>query len=81
MRETMQFHPSFFVDQLISTGLWPLHSPDLSSLDFHLWGHLKDKVFRTAPATIHEFKARITEEIKKMDCSVKNVFSNLIKCG
>jgi hypothetical protein len=25
-------------DRIISTGLWPLRSPDLSVCDFYLWG-------------------------------------------
>ncbi|KAG8309961.1 hypothetical protein J6590_073086 [Homalodisca vitripennis] len=28
---------------------WSAHSPDLSPMDFFLWGYLKDKVYRTKP--------------------------------
>ncbi len=78
-KETMQFLQSVFADQLISTDLQFPHSPDLSPLDFHLWDHLKDSVFRISPATIGELKARITEEINKIDGRMlENVFSNLI---
>ncbi len=76
----MQFLQSFFVGPLISTGLEPPNSADLSLLNFHLCGHLKDKVFGTASANIDELKARITKRINKIDSSMlKNVFSNLIK--
>lgn len=40
---------------------WPPRSPDLTPLDFFLWGFLKDKVFRTAPANLQEMQDRILE--------------------
>jgi hypothetical protein len=33
-----------FNDRIISTGLWPPRSSDLSVCDFYLWGILKGKV-------------------------------------
>lgn len=41
--------------------LWPPRSPDLTPLDFFLWGYLKDKVFRTDPADLQEMRDRIAE--------------------
>lgn len=41
--------------------LWPPRSPDLTPLDFFLWGFLKDKVFRTSPDTLQEMENRIME--------------------
>lgn len=43
---------------------WPPHSPDLSPLDFFLWGHLKDKVYKPTPTTTDELKAAIKREIR-----------------
>lgn len=40
---------------------WPPRSPDLTPLDYFLWGFLKDKVFRTVPANLQEMKTRIEE--------------------
>lgn len=40
---------------------WPPRSPDLTPLDYFLWGFLKDRVFRTAPADLQEMKTRIEE--------------------
>jgi len=37
---------------------WPPRSPDITLLDFFLWGYVKDKVFSTR---ITNLKARITE--------------------
>ncbi len=41
--------------------LWPPRSPDLTPLDFFLWGYLKDRVFRTKPANLQEMQNRIIE--------------------
>lgn len=41
---------------------WPARSPDLSPLDFFLWGHLKSKVYTTEPESLEELRRRIVEE-------------------
>lgn len=38
---------------------WPPRSPDLTPLDFFLWGYLKDRVFRTNCDNIQEMEDRI----------------------
>lgn len=38
---------------------WPARSPDLTPLDFFLWGHLKDLVFVTPPENIDDLRVRI----------------------
>lgn len=43
----------------LGTIAWPPRSPDLTLLDFFLWGFLKDRVFRTLPGTIQEMENRI----------------------
>lgn len=43
---------------------WPARSPDLSPLDFFVWGHLGTQVYdlvRGQPVTVEELRARITE--------------------
>jgi hypothetical protein len=40
---------------------WPPRSPDITPLDFFLWGYVKDKVFSTPVPDITNLKARITE--------------------
>ena len=37
----------------------PTRSPDLTPLDFYLWGTLKDVVYRKKPATLGELRAEI----------------------
>ncbi len=39
---------------------WPAYSPDLSALDFWLWGMLKNRVYGTPIANLEELKTRIT---------------------
>lgn len=38
---------------------WPARSPDLSKLDFFLWGFLKSKVYLTPPTTPEDMRNRI----------------------
>uniref|UniRef100_A0AAF5DK87 Transposable element Tc3 transposase n=1 Tax=Strongyloides stercoralis TaxID=6248 RepID=A0AAF5DK87_STRER len=42
---------------------WPSRSPDLSPLDFFLWGYLKDRVYRNKPEMIEDLKENIETEI------------------
>ncbi len=64
--QTMESLLEFFNDRLVPVGLWPPQSPDLTPLDFFLWGHLKNKIFVTPPATIEELKRLITVEIQNI---------------
>lgn len=50
--------------EMFDCGLaWPPYSPDLSPLDFFLWGYVKDKVYQENPKTLTELKNRIIELI------------------
>lgn len=42
---------------------WPARSPDLTVLDFYLWGRLKDIVFQTRPTTPENMVERIQNAI------------------
>ena len=53
-----------FSDRLISQKTafpWPARSPDLSPLDFFLWGFLKGRIYRVQPQTLTELKDSISE--------------------
>lgn len=39
--------------------LWPARSPDLTPLDYFLWGHVKTVVYSTTPTTPDDMKNRI----------------------
>ena len=57
--ETMHFLREFFGERIISKGLWPPRSPDLSFPDFFLWGYLQGKVYKNTPHTLEELKRYI----------------------
>jgi len=40
---------------------WPPRSPDITPLEFFLWGYAKDKVFSSPVPDITNLKARITD--------------------
>lgn len=42
---------------------WPPGSPDLSPIDFFLWGYLKTKDYETNPRSIDELKGSIRREM------------------
>ena len=48
---------------------WPPRSPDLSPLDFFLWGQLKATVFAQAPRTLRHLRSKITKAIKDISSS------------
>ncbi len=50
-KDTMAALKSFFDDRL-SSGLWPPRSPDLSPLNYFLWGYLGDRVIKHTQACI-----------------------------
>lgn len=51
-----------FNDMWIGRGAaiaWPARSPDLTGMDFFLWGYVKDIVYRDTPTTVDDMKNRI----------------------
>jgi hypothetical protein len=70
--------------RVIRRGLWPLHSPDLTSCDSYLWGILKDKLYKTNPHTLEELKNNIHREnstiSKQEHQKVNNVFRSRTHC-
>lgn len=46
---------------------WPARSPDMTPLDYFLWGYLKSKVYATQPQTLEELRNRILREAGVID--------------
>ena len=68
----------FQKEKIISKSLWPPRSPDITPLDFFVFGFLKSKVFQNGPTTINELKENIRQEVRNIPASVlKNTFSSL----
>ena len=42
---------------------WPARSPDMTPLDFYLWGHLKQLVYARHPRTVEDIKDFIRDAI------------------
>ena len=61
---------------------WPPRSPDLTPLDFFLWGHLKAKVYVTSPANLEDLRRRITvrmEELRQDRGMVRRAVRNMLR--
>ena len=62
-----------FGNRVVRTGHqidWPALSPDLSSLDFYLWGTVKQRVYRQGPpASLRQLRNRITDAFNEIRCT------------
>lgn len=45
---------------------WPARSPDLTPLDFWLWGYLQDRVYLTAPQNVNDLRNKIIETCREI---------------
>uniref|UniRef100_A0A1B6HYH3 DUF4817 domain-containing protein n=1 Tax=Homalodisca liturata TaxID=320908 RepID=A0A1B6HYH3_9HEMI len=64
---------------------WPPRSPDLSPIDYFLWGHLKSNVYRRKPHNLEDLRNRIIEEIaliteEMLGNSVESFYTRLAHC-
>ena len=77
---TMVIQHEFFSENLISKGLWPPRSPDLTSPDFFLWGYLKDAVYRSNPRDLKQLKMNITGAIEELnEGTLRKIARNMVK--
>lgn len=58
------------------TIAWPPRCPDLTPLDFFLWGYLKNRVYKNRSRNIDEIKQKIREEINLLNTKPE-IFSRL----
>ena len=64
---------------------WPARSPDLSPMDFFLWGVLKDMVYKEKPRTIPDIRRVIADKIATIDMELcqkvcHSVAARLVSC-
>lgn len=59
------------------TIFWPARSPDLTPMDFFLWGTLKDIVYKNKPSTVLEVHQRVHAAINHLNET--NYVSNAIR--
>ena len=50
---------------------WPARSPDLTPLDYWLWGDVKSKVYTAPIASLSELRTRIEEEIGRISAATR----------
>lgn len=68
-KRSLEWLEEHFPDRHISLKSaveWAPHSPDLSPLDFFLWGFLKDCVYAGNPGSTQELKDAISDEIRRL---------------
>ena len=74
----------FFKDRIISRRadvVWPARSWDLTSLNYYLWGAVKDKCYANKPETIQALKDNICEAIFEIQLhTIDNVLKNWTDC-
>ena len=67
-----------FEQRLITKGLWPPRSPNLTPLDSFAFGYIKDTVFSKNPHTLDELRTMVTDVIQNIPREVLiNVFQNM----
>jgi len=60
---------------------WALRSPDLSPLDFFVWGYIKGEVYKQRVQNVDELKAKIQEAASHITKEMlENVYENCLHC-
>jgi hypothetical protein len=68
-----------FENQIISKGIWPPWSPELTHLDYYLWGPVRGTFYKDSPQNLFELKeaiANFTRNISLIELS--HVIANKI---
>lgn len=59
---------------------WPARSPDLTPLDYFLWGYIKEIVYKQKPRTTDELREFIVSAFQSVNSDLlQNVFANFEK--
>ena len=57
---------------------WLARSPDLTQLDFFIWGYVNDKVYSERIESLEHLKTRIQQAISSIDtATLSNVWKNI----
>jgi hypothetical protein len=75
---SLNYLEGIFANRIISRGIWPARSPDLTPPDYYLWGALKGKVYENNPQTVNDLKAEIVTQIQQISPAIiRKVFENM----
>jgi hypothetical protein len=69
-----------FPDRWLGRGgpvSWPARSPDLNPLDFFLWRHLKEIVYRDPPTDIEDLTAKFHAAVATVDADMLRVQASI----
>ena len=73
-------HDVFSEERTVSKNLWPRSSPDLTTCDYFLCGHLKSTVYESNPHTIRELKDNISHAIAAIKITMLHrAYLNMIR--
>lgn len=64
---------------------WPARSPDLTPMDFSVWGYIKHKVYKTSPRDVNDLKLKIQSACEQITPRMlqniqKRIIRNAISC-
>lgn len=71
-RDVCRFLDETFYDQWIAYNgpqRYPPRSPDITPLDFYIWGTIKNMVYSTAPTTKQDLQRRVREAFRSLDAA------------
>lgn len=75
---TIRYIQEFYGDRIISRGVWPSRSPDLTPLDFYLFGKIKNRIYRNRLHNLDELQQAIEQEIHNITVNeLRCVFENM----
>ena len=82
-RQTSELLNAYFGNNWIGNNgpvRWPPRSPDLTPLDFFLWGHLKDKLYKNTNNSINELCQNFIDCINSIsNIHIHNATSSVLK--
>lgn len=82
-KSSMETVTEAFGNRVIALGTenkWAPRSPDLSPLDFFLWGYCKDTIYHQSPSSIHDLKKNIENCIRSIPSEMcQKVINNFKK--
>lgn len=77
-RENLEFLEHYFPHRVISRGVWPARSPDLTPLDFSIFGMLKNEVYKTRINNLNDLMNTIAIKCNEITPNVlQNIFNNM----
>jgi len=73
-------HDVFSEERTVSKTLWPPRSPDLTTCDYFLWGHLESTAYESNPHTIQELKDNTSHAVAAIKITMLHrVYLNMIR--